>query len=268
MRVFDAIRKALFRILLFVVAPLGRAVQAWIASRPVQLILIRHGKSLRNEIKGGQTYFPDDETRAISAGIPDHEICLVERGWRQARETGPALIDRYGVPHYLYHSGYRRTRETTDGLLENLSGSERAHIKVRTNILIRERDSGHAYDMTKAEARSYFEWLKEYWKTFGPLMARPPGGESLADVINRVYLFLNMLFRDRGGMRVWVVTHGGTVRVFRFLLERQTIKDFEETNPEDRPKNCGVTVYEYCPREDRLVLKEYNTTFWKDEETD
>ena len=35
---------------------------------------------------------------------------------------------------------------------------------------------------TKEEAEKSFPWLREYWETFGGFFARPPGGESLADV--------------------------------------------------------------------------------------
>jgi broad specificity phosphatase PhoE len=262
MVIFHAFRKALLRLLMYVTTPLGRAVQAWIMSRPAQVVIIRHGKSLRNKLKGGVTYFLDEEVRDISARTPDHDIPLVDEGWEQARKTGIRLRQLFGIPHYLYHSGYLRTRQTMEGILEAFSEKERERIRIRTNLLIRERDTGFAYDMIEREARESFPWLKEYWKTFGPLMARPPGGESLADVIGRVYLFLNMLFRDRGGMRIFVVTHGGTIRCLRYLLERQTIQEFNDQKPEDRPRNCGVTVYEFCPREGRLVLKDYNQVFW------
>ena len=53
-----------------------------------------------------------------------------------------------------------------------------------------------------------------------PVFGRPPVGESLADVAQRAYLFLNMLFRDRSGQRVLVVTHGGTPWMFRVLVRR------------------------------------------------
>ena len=88
------------------------------------------------------------------------------------------------------------------------------------NLFVRERDPGFTYDMTEAEAEAAFPWLNEYWHTFGGFFARPPGGESLADVVGRVHTFLNTLFRDRAGQKVMVVTHGGTIRCFRFALER------------------------------------------------
>ena len=97
-------------------------------------------------------------------------------------------------------------------------------MRVRQHLFLRERDAGWTYDMTTAEAEAAFPWLQGYWDTFGRFFARPPGGESFADVAERVYLFLGMLFRDRARQRVLVVSHGGTLRVFRYLLERWTAR--------------------------------------------
>jgi hypothetical protein len=46
---------------------------------------------------------------------------------------------------------------------------------VRHNLFIRERDPGHAYNLTDAEAAEAFLWLKDYWNTFGAFFSRPPG---------------------------------------------------------------------------------------------
>jgi len=231
--------------------------------RPSLLVLIRHGKSLRNELKAGMTYYRSDEVRESAKGIPDHEIPLVDEGWRQARETGVGMKQRFGAPDYFYHSGYRRTRETTEGILEAYTEEERRIIRVRTNLFLRERDSGFAYDMTEKEARLAFPWLKEYWETFGGFMARPPGGESLADVVQRCYLMINTLFRDRRGQKVFLATHGGTIRCLRYILERQTIEQATQKDPLGNPKNCGLTVYRYSKDEERLVPINYNTVLWK-----
>ena len=84
--------------------------------------------------------------------------------------------------------------------------------------------------------------LQEHWDTFGRFFARPPGGESLADVAQQVYLFLGMLFRDRVGARVLVVSHGGTMRMFRYLLERWTYDDVVERWSSEPISNCGVVA--------------------------
>jgi len=230
--------------------------------RPNKLVLVRHAESARNEAKQGSVYFNDDEARKSVQGIPDHNIPLTALGNEQAIETGEALKERFGQFSYIYHSGYRRTIETTDGILQAYSDAEKAEMKVRQNSFIRERDPGFAYDMTTEETEAAFPWLGEYWKTFGGFMARPPGGESLADVTNRVYTFLGMLFRERRGEDVMVVTHGGTLRCFRYLLEHWDYEQAVTWNHEPHPSNCGVTTYEYKPKIGRLVLQDYNQVYW------
>jgi len=74
---------------------------------------------------------------------------------------------------------------------------------------------------------------------------------------------LNTLFRDRAGKRVAVVTHGGTIRAFRFLLERWTYEQALRWPEGQSPENCGVTVYELDEEKRRLILKEYNTVLWR-----
>ena len=232
-------------------------------NRPSLLVLVRHGESHRNVAKKGNTYFIDDESRRSVRGVPDHEIPLTDEGWRQAEATGRALCERFGAFHYLYHSGYRRTAEPAEGILRGYPQALTASIQVRHNLFIRERAAGHAYDMPTAEAEAAFPYLREYWKTTGSFFAHPPGGESLAKVCERVYLFLNMLFRERAGERVLIVTHGGTLRAFRFLLERWDYREADVRFHSDPPQNCSVTVYEYGDEQQYLALREYNRVYWK-----
>lgn len=227
--------------------------------RPALVVLVRHGESERNAARGS-VYFADDEARRPIRGIPDHKISLTEEGWKQAEETGKGIKEEFGFFDYVYHSGYVRTIETTEGILRAYPDDESK--KVRQNLFIRERDSGHAYDMTTDEAEAAFPWLKEYWATFGPFFARPPGGESIAQVCERVYKFLNMLFRDRVGQKVLVVTHGITLRAFRFLLEHMSYDEVESVFKIQPPKNCSVTIYKYDESQNRLLLEEYNRVYW------
>lgn len=217
------------------------------SARPALLVLVRHGQSARNVAKKRNTFFLDDEARRAVRGIPDWRIPLTDEGRRQAAMTGQGLRQRYGSFDYVYHSGYARTHETTERILAAWPPGERAAMQVRVNPFIRERDAGYAYDMTTDEAEQAFPWLQEHWRTFGPWFGRPPGGESLSDVAGRVYLFLNMLFRDRAGQRVLAVTHGGTLRCFRFLLERWTFEDIAREWDTYRTPNCCVTTYTFAP---------------------
>jgi broad specificity phosphatase PhoE len=230
--------------------------------RPSLLVIVRHAESARNQVKKGSVYFADDAARRVVAGTPDHLIELTAAGRKQALETGHAIRERFGPFDYVYTSGYRRTVQTAEGILAAYPESERAQMKVRMNLFIRERDSGFTYDMTQAEAEAAFPWLEEYWRTFGGFMARPPGGESLADVVARVHTFLDTIFRDRAGQRILVVTHGGTIRCLRFALERWNYEQAENWPADQRPANCGVTVYRYSDADERLVLEEYNRVHW------
>ena len=227
--------------------------------RPLRLVLVRHGETLRNRVKTA-LYFADDDERR---GLPDvayTDMPLTEEGRRQAEATGSALRERFGVPGCLYHSGFRRTVETMTGILTAYDAAERERIDIRENTFVRERDTGYTYNMTAGEAEIAFPWLQEYWRTHGNFYARPPGGESFADVVRRVYLFLDMLFRDSEGKTVFVVTHGGTKRCFRYLLERWSHEDVETAQGAE---NCGVTVYRYSEEAKRLLLEEANSVYWR-----
>ena len=59
-----------------------------------------------------------------------------------------------------------------------------------------------------------------------------------------------------------VVTHGGTIRCFRFLLERWGYETASGWPPGQTPANCGVTVYRCSDSGDHLELAEYNTVHW------
>lgn len=227
--------------------------------RPLRLVLIRHGESARNAAKGDAVFFTEDGRRLVNH-LSDTDNLLTENGWRQARETGAALRERFGVPDCLYHSGYRRTVDTATGILSAYDASERARIETCANIFIRERDNGYTFNMTAEEATAAFPWLQDYWQTYGNFYARPPGGESLADVVQRTYLFLDMLFRAREGKLIFVVTHGGTTRCLRFLLERWT---HAEAAAAPAPDNCGVTVYSYDKAKRRMALEEFNSVYWR-----
>jgi broad specificity phosphatase PhoE len=230
--------------------------------RPALLVIVRHAESARNQAKKGSVYFADDAARRVVHGTPDHLIELTAEGHQQAQQTGVAIRERFGVFDYIYTSGYSRTEQTAEGILAAYTDTEREQTKVRMNLFLRERDPGFTYDMTVAEAESAFPWLDEYWRTFGGFMARPPGGESLADVVGRAHTFLDTLFRDRVGQKIMVVTHGGTIRCLRFLLERWDYQRAAGWPPGMSPANCGVTTYRCAASGDRMELEEYNRVYW------
>jgi len=233
-------------------------------NRPALLVLVRHGQSEFNITARPNRFFLNDEARKSVVGIPDHRIPLTKEGRRQALETGVALHEEFGSFDYVFHSGYTRTIETTDAILEAYSADEKSRMKVRHHLFIRERDGGHAYHMTEAEATLAFPWLQGYWNTFGPFFARPPGGESLAQVCERVYSFLQKVARTMAGRRVLLVIHGGTLWCVRYVLERWTYEEAERRFRTEKIPNCSVTSYGYEEAAGRLVLGDSARVFWSD----
>lgn len=120
--------------------------------RPNRLVIVRHGESTRNLAKNGSTYFADEEARVSVQGIPDHLIKLTDAGIAHAKITGAQIRKRFRKFDYAYTSGYLRTDQTLEAILEAYPEKERRKIKVRKNPFIRERDPGYTYDMTTAEA--------------------------------------------------------------------------------------------------------------------
>ena len=188
--------------------------------RPLEIVLVRHAESVRNEVKKDESFFADEFARNKVRGMADEEVPLTDSGRSQARITGHVLKQSYGTFDYIYHSGYKRTEQTVEEILKNYSESEIARMQIRMSTFIRERDAGYAYDMTETEAKKHFPWMEEYWKTFGGFFAVPPGGESLAQVVERVYLFMDTLFRDRAGQKILVVTQEQTT----FALNQVALK--------------------------------------------
>lgn len=230
---------------------------------PSTLVLVRHGESERNVAKAGRAFFTDDQARQGHRGVADHRIPLTDAGHQQAQLTGQALRKRFGSFDQVFHSGYVRTIETMKGLLSVYNDDERARINIDANLFIRERDTGHAYDMTEAENSEAFPYMHEYWTTAGPFFAHPPGGESIAQVAQRVQLFLDMLCRNHRGERVLVVTHAGTLRAFRFLLEGWSYDEADRWLSEyPPPKNCSVTTYTADNHGKRLALQDHHRVYW------
>lgn len=222
-------------------------------NRPSLLVLVRHGESLRNITPKRNRFYLDDEARRPVKGMPDHKVPLTDKGWEQARAAGLVVRNTFGVFDDVIHSGYRRTIETTEGLLEAYTREERARMRVRHHLFIREREQGHVYDMTDAEAAAAFPWLQDYWQMFGPFFARPPGGESLAQVCERVYTFLQKMARTMAGRRVLLVSHGGTIWCFRYVLERWTYEEAEERFRTESIPNASIVSYRLDKTANRLV---------------
>jgi 2,3-bisphosphoglycerate-dependent phosphoglycerate mutase len=207
----------------------------------MRIFLVRHGESLGN--------ISDQAYRQFG----DHNVPLTRWGYRQALEAGRVIASYLdGLPSAelgklsVWYSPYLRTRQSKDALLEALPNA--LVEDVREDYLLREQDFGlftEIYD--HAEQKRKFPEEFEKWARLrnnsGKFYARPPDGESRADVAQRVRLFLQTVMHEakHGRDNVIVVGHGVTNRAFEMNFLHHSVDWFERS---DNPGNADVTLIE------------------------
>ncbi|KAL2854360.1 histidine phosphatase superfamily [Aspergillus pseudoustus] len=192
--------------------------------KPRMIILIRHAQSEGNK------------NREIHQTIPDHRVKLTPDGHRQALEAGTRLrgLLRPDDTIHFFTSPYRRTRETTEGILQSLTADTpspspfpRHTIKVYEEPRLREQDFGN-FQPCSAEMERM--WLER--ADYGHFFYRIPNGESAADAYDRVSGFnesLWRLFGEQDFASVCVlVTHGLMTRVFLMKWYHWSVEYFED----------------------------------------
>lgn len=176
------------------------------------IILIRHAQSEGNL------------NRDVHQIIPDHRVQLTPEGRKQALDAGRRLraMLKPDDTIRLYTSPYRRTRETTEGLLASLTESSeetgpspfsRESIIVREEPRLREQDFGN-FQPCSAEMERMWQERADY----GHFFYRIPNGESAADAYDRISGFNDSIWRsfeeDDFPSVLILVTHGLMTRVF------------------------------------------------------
>lgn len=212
--------------------------------RPKLLVLIRHAESKRNKQMEGMKIFLSESDKKDIGTFLDFNIPLTSVGVDQAKRVGRALRDEFGVFDILIHSGYVRSRETAHFIFMSYSVEERKCITMVQNLLVRERDSGYTFSMTREEVMRFFPFLQNHWDIQGHLFGVPPGGESIMAVTTRAAIAFESLYRDYPDKKICIVTHGNFIRCARGVLEEIPIETmFQETRKS--PPNCSVTAYTF-----------------------
>ncbi|MDQ0320906.1 2,3-bisphosphoglycerate-dependent phosphoglycerate mutase [Pararhizobium capsulatum DSM 1112] len=207
----------------------------------MRIFLVRHGESLGNI--DGRAY----------RQFGDHNVPLTQWGHRQAMDAGGAIAAHLQATSSggyrkldIWYSPFLRTRQSKDALLDALPGEFVGD--VREDYLLREQDFGlftEIYD--RAEQSEKFPEEFEKWARLrsnsGKFYARPPDGESRADVAQRVRLFLSTVMHDveKGRDTIAIVGHGVTNRAFEMNFLNHTVDWFERS---DNPGNADVTLIE------------------------
>jgi broad specificity phosphatase PhoE len=149
-----------------------------------------------------RSLLPFSENRDIHQTIPDHRVKITQEGWQQAYEAGRRLrgMLRPDDTLHFFTSPYRRTRETTEGILATLTSDDpepspfkRSNIKVYEEPRLREQDFGN-FQPCSAEMERMWQERADY----GHFFYRIPNGESAADAYDRVSGFNESLWRQFG----------------------------------------------------------------------
>lgn len=189
-----------------------------------KLILVRHGQSVGNV------------NHALYSERPDYAISLTEVGHEQARERGQELNKLEGR-FACFVSTHFRTRQTFDRIKESIGGRI---IEETFTPLIREQEWSNSVGK-----HADLELEKERLR-WGVFHYRFPGGESCADVLERLELFnISRLLEELvygEAENVLVVGHGMAMRLHIMSLLNLSVEEFELLR---NPKNCGTFELEF-----------------------
>ena len=165
---------------------------------PVTVVLVRHGETAMTVSRG---YSGSSEP-----GPP-----LNEHGRAQARAAA-ALVHRVGrdlwgdieYPSEVRASPMVRTQETA-GIV-----AERLGLPVHTDDRVKEADFGQWQGLTAVQIEERWPGQLEPWHTRADV--RPPDGESIVDVGERLASLYDELLRTSRGRTVVVVSHAVAIR--------------------------------------------------------
>lgn len=166
------------------------------------LVLLRHGESVWNK-ENKFTGFTD--------------VDLSDRGVTEAQRAGELL--RHIKFDAVYTSTLKRAYRTAELALEKADQK----LSMTRHDDLRERDYGDLTGLNKDEMRKkYGEEQVHIWRR--SFDVRPPGGESLKDVVARVepYYHAHIEPLVKSGKNVLLAAHGNTLRAMLIILGENT----------------------------------------------
>jgi broad specificity phosphatase PhoE len=168
----------------------------------------------------------------------------------------------------FFTSPYRRTRDTTEGILRTLTSDNpeqgpspflRHNIKVYEEPRLREQDFGN-FQPCSAEMERMWQERADY----GHFFYRIPNGESAADAYDRVSGFNESLWRQFGDADFpsvcVLVTHGLMTRIFLMKWYHWSVEYFEDLR---NVNHCETLVMKQNLDNGKFVLQNELRT-WSD----
>jgi broad specificity phosphatase PhoE len=254
---------------------------------PETLTVVRHAESAYNKSKAikaadplyqrfveeYQKDFQSRESRELAQqvwdkyklGVGDHKTPLSDIAREQAVSTGEKLKDLTKLPDVVFLSPYDRTCQTFELMCEGWPDLKSVRT-VREDRLI-EQDHGlvslyndwRVFYVFYPEQREFKQIAGDYWYRY-------PQGENVPDVRERIRSWLGTLTRDYANQTVLTITHHLTILSIRANIERLDADEFHRLDEEEKPINCGVTIYKGKPEkghDGKLELEVYNSKFYK-----
>ena len=206
------------------------------ASGPTVLVLVRHGESVGN-VAAAQAERTGADTIAVQTRDADTPLSV--RGEDQARALGAWLgaLPQDEAPQSVWSSPYVRAAQTAATALDAAGLT----VPVRYDERLRDRELGIIDRLTRAGVQRRFPEEDARRHLLGKMYYRPPGGESWADVAQRLRSALADLAQAEDGRRVLVVTHDATVMLLRYVLEGLTEAELMEQVRRHGVRNASVT---------------------------
>jgi len=147
----------------------------------------------------------EENARAILYGVMDVPLC--ETALLEQAPMYRALADRLPRPAVWKVTPLSRTRRTAEAIFA--AGYPQADPEVEPDLI--EQSLGEWQGLPHAELPALLTLPKHaFWPLAGH--ERPPGGETMAEVVERVGAALERLAVQHDGEDVVIVSHGGSIR--------------------------------------------------------
>lgn len=223
---------------------------------PRNLFLVRHGQSEGNLVRKqfeetqNEQFFSDE-----FLGLHESQYKLTPLGEEQAHKAGEWLRN-HGFDRFDRYYVSNNTRAMQTAAYLDLPGADWYQ-----DYNLRERDGG-LFNVISPSRRDEAYADQQRFYNSQPFLYRPPQGESIADVTQRINKVLDTLSRECDGKSVIIVCHGHVMRTFRIMLERMPlILANEYLLAEEqwaRVPNCSVIHYTRQLPETQNMEKYFN----------
>jgi broad specificity phosphatase PhoE len=203
---------------------------------PSRIVAVRHGQSEAN-----LAYARAGE-RPLVYERGDDEVSLTGLGRLQARALGRLFaglpVDE--APEVVWCSPYLRALDTWKIAQESWGIDP---LPVTVDERLRDQEPGAFAPYNPAAVEERFPEEVARMRAAGPYAYRPPGGESLEDVVARLKDFLGDLREEADGRRVLIVGHDSVVLGLRHVVAGRHDADLAAVLSFAPVLNASVSVW-------------------------